>query len=119
MRQLGNVRRAIPKAHELRGGIGMIGVLVRDQNRIHAFGERTAKRFKAACDFAAAKTGIDEESGVLGFKQRGVARAAGGENGNPERDRKSLREGMMAKVVRRVKGKRKKKIRNGESRKRS
>jgi hypothetical protein len=47
----------------------MIGVLVRNQDSVHALGAGAAKDFKASHHFLAAKARVDEQSGVLGFEQ--------------------------------------------------
>ncbi|HEV2206986.1 MAG TPA: hypothetical protein VGR36_10625 [Candidatus Acidoferrales bacterium] len=57
-----------------------------DQDGVNAFGAAAAKSFEAPQHFFAAKSGVDEESGVFRFEQRAVARAAGGKDGDPERD---------------------------------
>jgi hypothetical protein len=68
----------------------MIGVFVRDENRVDAVRAAAAERFESTKHFAAAKAGINEESRVFRFEQRAVARAAGGKNGDPERDASAL-----------------------------
>ena len=86
VRRLGEVGGAIPFARHLRGATGMVRVLVGDQDGVQAFGALAAKRFKASQRFFAANAGINEESGVLSFEQRRVARAARSQNGDTERD---------------------------------
>ena len=93
MGRLGEVGRAAPVTRQLRDGGGMVGMLVGDQNSVDAVGLGAVERFKAAEKFLAAKPGVDEEGGAFGFEQRGVARAAGSEDGDAERDAKSLRKG--------------------------
>ena len=90
VRRLGEVRGAIPFAGHLREAGGMVGMLVGDQDRVHALGTRAAQRLEAAQHFLFAKPGVDEEGGAAGFEQRRVARAAGSENGDPERDAVAL-----------------------------
>ena len=92
MRRLGQVRGAVPVARELRDGVGMVGMLVGDQDAVHALRLLAAERFESAQKFLAAESGVNEEGGALGFEQRRVARAAGSENGYAERDAKCLRE---------------------------
>jgi hypothetical protein len=58
----------------------MVRVLVSNKDGIDPVGTRAAEGLKAAENFLAAEASVDEESGVLGFEQRGVARAAGSEN---------------------------------------
>jgi hypothetical protein len=70
----------------------MIGMLVCDEYAVEAFRLGTSQSFETPNDFFAAKTGVYEESGVLSFEQRGVARAAGGQNGNSKGDAMCLRE---------------------------
>ena len=88
---LGQIRRAIEQARQLRDAAGMVGVLVGDQDGVDALGLLPAQRFQAAQQFLLAKSGVNEEGGVLGFEQRAVARAARSQNGDPERDACSLR----------------------------
>lgn len=75
-------------AQKLGQSAGMIGVLVGNENGVNAIGifvesGETAKRFFAA------ESGVNQEASALGFKQRGVAGAAGSENGNSKADRPS------------------------------
>src|SRR5215469_432739 len=86
MRGLGKVGRTMPEPGQLRDSIGMIGMLVRDQNCVNAFRQSATERLKAPLDFLAAKTSVDKEGGVCGFEQRRVARAARGEDRYAERD---------------------------------
>lgn len=51
-----------------------------DQDSVNAHGTFAAESFKAPHHFLAAQAGINEESGVLGFEQRSVARATRREN---------------------------------------
>ena len=91
MSRLGEIRRAIEQARQLRDAAGMIGVLVGDQDAVDAIGLRPAERLQAAQQFLLAKSCVDEEGGVLSFEQRAVARAAGSQDGYAERDACSLR----------------------------
>ena len=68
-------------------------MLVGDQDAVHALGLLAAQRFEAAQHFLAAEAGVNQESGALGFEQRGVARAAGSQNGDAERDAALARDG--------------------------
>jgi hypothetical protein len=76
MRRFGEIRRTTPEARKLCHGIGMVGVLVRDQDGIDAFGQRLGERFKAPLNFLAAQARVDEEGSVPGFEQRCVARTS-------------------------------------------
>jgi hypothetical protein len=62
----------------------MVGMLVRDENGVHALGARAAERCKAPQRLFLSQARVDEESGVLGFEQRRVARAARRKNGYSE-----------------------------------
>src|SRR5208282_2630438 len=118
VRRLGEVRGAIPFARQLGEAGRMIGVLVGDENRVHALGTRAAESVEPAEDLLAAKASVNEECRALGFEQRRVARSAGGENRYAERDAKCLRDEMMAKRSGRVKGKRKPRRHRGTERRR-
>ena len=74
----------------------MVGMFVGDEDGVHALGTAAAQRFKPAPHFLATVTGVDEEGGVFGFEQRGVARTARCQNGNPKGDASSpgMREAM-------------------------
>ena len=80
MRRLGEVCEAFPFAHHLAEAVGMIGMFVGNQNSVDLLGFLPAKSFKAPQHFFFAEPGVNEESGVLGLKQRGVARTAGCKN---------------------------------------
>jgi hypothetical protein len=69
----------------------MVGVLVGDQDGVDAFETRPAQRFKPPKDFLSAKARVNEESGVFGFEQRRVARAAGGQDGDSKGNAQFLR----------------------------
>lgn len=75
-------------AQKLGESAGMVGVLVRNEDGVHAIGI-FVEGGEAAKRFFAAEAGIDEETSALGFKQRGVSGAAGSENGNSKADRPS------------------------------
>ena len=62
-------------------------MFVGDEDAVNMLGARAAKRFKAAKHFLAAEAGVNQESRAPGFKQRGVARAARGQNRYAERHR--------------------------------
>src|SRR5208282_1592611 len=81
---------AVEFARHLRRAARMVGVLVSDQDGVHALGARAAQRFEAPQHFLLAKAGVDEEGGAPGFEQRRVARAAGGQNGDAKRDAVAL-----------------------------
>ena len=87
---LREIGRALPIARELRETVAMIGMLVRDQDGVDVLGTAAAEGFESAKHFAAAKASVNQESGVFGFEQRAVARAAGSEDGDPERDASAL-----------------------------
>lgn len=91
MRRLGKIRRAAPFARHLREASRMIGMLVRDEDCVDSFRAGAAERFEAAENLLAAQSCVNEESRVLCFEQRGVARAAGGQNGDAKRDAPFLR----------------------------
>jgi hypothetical protein len=58
----------------------MVGMLVRDENSVEALRARPAEGFKPPENFPASYSRVDEEGSAFGFEQRGVARAAGGQN---------------------------------------
>jgi hypothetical protein len=76
MGRFSEIRGTTPKPGQLRDRIGMVRVLVRDQDGIKALRQRPAKGFEPPLNFLAAKTSVDEESSVLGFEQRRVARTS-------------------------------------------
>jgi hypothetical protein len=61
---------------QLAKAVRVIGMFVGNQDAIEVIGFLPAQRFKAPQHFFLTKPGIDEESGVFGLKQRGVARTA-------------------------------------------
>ena len=69
----------------------MIGMLVRDEDRVDSLGASAAESFKTPEDFLAAQSCVNEESRMLCFEQRGVAGAAGSQNGDAKRDAPFLR----------------------------
>ena len=71
-------------------------MLVGDQHAVDALGTFAAERFEAPQNFLAAESGVNKESGVLGFEQRGVAGTARSEDRYAERDAVSPKR-MMAK----------------------
>src|SRR6202142_872284 len=91
MRGLGKVRRTVKEASQLRDATGMVGVLVGNQDRVDALGSLPAQRFQAAQQFLLSKSRVNKESGVLCLEQRAVARAAGCQDGDAERNSCSLR----------------------------
>src|SRR5580698_191375 len=64
----------------------MVAVLMGDQNAVDMVGTRAAQRLKPPQHFLFSKSSVDEESRAPRFEQRGVARAARGQNGYAERD---------------------------------
>ena len=85
----------------------MIRVLVSNENCIDACGARTAQRFEAPHDFFAAESRVNQESRVLAFEQRAVARAAGGQDGDPKGNTRFLRatRKILSRSKPQVKGK--------------
>ena len=83
----GEVRGTFPLTRHLGHAAAMIAVLVGDQNGVHMFGTFPAEGFEAPKHFLAAEAGVNQESRAPGFKQRGVARAARGQNRYAERHR--------------------------------
>jgi len=63
----------------------VVGVFVSDQNGVEAI-KLPADSGKAGQGFAFSKAGVNEDAGAFGFEQRGVARAAGGKNGDAQTD---------------------------------
>ena len=94
IRRFGQVRGTFPVTRKLRKSAAMVGMFVRYEDCVNAFRAAATERFESPQHFFAAKTGVDEESGVFRFEQRAVARAAGGKNGNPERDASALGAGV-------------------------
>lgn len=84
----GEIGRGAKMAQKLGESAGMVGVLVRNEDGVHAIGI-FVESGETAKGFFAAEAGIDEETSALGFKQRGVSGAAGSENGNSKADRPS------------------------------
>lgn len=72
-------------AQELGKSAGMVGVLVGNQNGVNVIGI-LVECGEAAKGFFPAEPGVHQQASALGFKQRGVARAAGSENGNSKAD---------------------------------
>src|SRR5690242_6977089 len=103
MRRLGKICRAAPFAGHLREASGMVGMLMGDENHVDSLRAGAAKGFKTAEDFLAAQPGVNKESRMLRFEQRGVARAAGGQNGDAKRDAPFLR-GTRKIITRRKAG---------------
>jgi hypothetical protein len=110
MGRRGEIRGAFPLAGHLRETVGVVAVLVGDEDAVHFFGARAAKSFKTPQHFFFAEPGVNQESGTRRFEQRGVARAARRQNGYAKRDtlppriastaangRARHRNGMMAK----------------------
>ena len=73
---LGKKCQALPFALQLAKAVRVIGMFVGNQDAVEVIGLLPAQRFKAPQHFFFAQPGIDEESGVFGLKQRGVARTA-------------------------------------------
>jgi len=68
----------------------MIGVFVGDEDAVHPLGARAAEDFEPPQHFFFAEAGVNQESGALGFEQRGIARTSRRQNGDPKRDAPSL-----------------------------
>lgn len=83
---LGEIRRTMPMARELREGVGVIAVLVGDEDRIDAIGKSAVQRGKAPRQLFFAEASVDEKSGAAGFEQRAVAGAARSQYGDTNRD---------------------------------
>jgi len=94
MRGLGEVGGAIPVAGQLGEAVAMIGVLVGDEDGVDVRGAGAAEGLEAANHFLAAESSVHEESGAARFEQGGIARAAGGQNGDPKRDARRSRESV-------------------------
>ncbi len=84
----GKIGRGAKMAQELGQSAGMVSVLVRNEDGVHAIGI-FVECGEAAKGFFAAEAGVHQETSALGFKQRGVSGAAGSENGNSKADRPS------------------------------
>lgn len=84
----GEVSSGFPMSEKLRKSAGVVGVFVRNENAVDAFGG-FFERGEAAKSFFAAKSGVDEEAGALCFKQCGIARTARGQDGNSKADEPS------------------------------
>ena len=74
----------------------MVAVLMGDQDPVDTVGTGAAQRLKAPQHFLFSKSSVDEESRAPRFEQRGVARAAGGQDGYAERDTIFLSVGARA-----------------------
>jgi hypothetical protein len=81
----GHVKRRFPQPENLRKAVAVVGVFVSDQNGVEAI-KLPADSGKAGQGFAFSKAGVNEDAGAFGFEQRGVARAAGGKNGDAQTD---------------------------------
>jgi len=66
--------------------VAVVGVLVGDEDTVDVV-DGSFDGSEAGQRFAFAQTGVNEEAGPLGLKQRDVARAAGRQNGYPQADR--------------------------------
>jgi len=60
-------------------------MLVRNDDAVEALGP-AADGVQPAQQFFLAESGVDKESGALGFEQRAIARTTRGQNGNAEID---------------------------------
>jgi len=86
VRWLGEVGGTIPLASHLGKAAGVVGMLVSDEDGVDMFGACAAEGFEAAKHFLAAEASVNKEGGEAGLEQRRVARTAGSENRNAERD---------------------------------
>lgn len=84
----GEIGGGTPVSEKLRKAARVVGVFVRDENAIDAFG-RFLEGSEAAKSFFAAEASVDQEAGALGFKQCGIARTARGQDGDSKADRPS------------------------------
>ena len=75
---LGKVCGTLPIARELRQAIGVIAMLVGNEDAVNVLGARAAQRFESPQHFFFAKSGVNEESRAPRFEQCGIARAARG-----------------------------------------
>jgi len=82
----GDVERSFPEAEHLWEAVAVVGVLVGDEDTVDVV-DGSFDGSEAGQRFAFAQTGVNEEAGPLGLKQRDVARAAGRQNGYPQADR--------------------------------
>ena len=85
MRRLGEIGRGAPFMADLRQAVGVIGVLVGDEDAVETAG-LYAEGFEAAAEFFAIDAGVNEEAGALGLEQGAIARAAGRQNGDSKTD---------------------------------
>jgi hypothetical protein len=79
-------QRRLPEGEKLWQAGAVVGVLVRDDDAVKA-AEVDAGGGKARKRFALAESGVNEEARARSLEQRGVARAAGGKNGDAQADR--------------------------------
>lgn len=84
----GEIGGGTPVSEKLRKAARVVGVFVRDENAIDAFG-RFLEGSEAAKSFFAAEASVDQEAGALSFKQCGIARTARGQDGDSKADRPS------------------------------
>jgi hypothetical protein len=82
----GDVERSFPEAEHLWEAVAVVGVLVGDEDTVDVV-DGSFDGSEAGQRFAFAQTGVNEEAGPLGLKQRDVARAAGSQYGYPQADR--------------------------------
>ncbi len=82
----GDVERSFPEAEHLWEAVAVVGVLVGDEDTVDVV-DGSFDGSEAGQRFAFAQTGVNEEAGPLGLKQRDVARAAGRQYGYPQADR--------------------------------
>ncbi len=82
----GDVERSFPQAEHLWEAVAVVSVLVGDEDTVDVV-DGSFDGSEAGQRFAFAQTGVNEEAGPLGLKQRDVARAAGRQYGYPQADR--------------------------------
>ena len=87
VRRLGEIGRGAPFVADLRQAVGVIGMLVGDEDAVESAG-LYAERFEAAAEFFAVDAGVNEEAGALGLEQGAIARAARRQNGDSKADAK-------------------------------
>src|SRR5580700_7275756 len=85
VRGFGEIYRRAPENRRLHESAQVVRVFVGENDTVESFGA-TSEQIEAAKEFFFAKTGVDEESGVLGLKQCAIARTTRRENSNAKRD---------------------------------
>jgi hypothetical protein len=94
---LGNVKRSLPQAQDLRESIAVIGMLVGDEDGIEMF-EVALDGGESSKGFAFAEAGVHKDAGAFGFEQGEIARTAGRKNGDAQPDWKCPPEKPLGKL---------------------